>query len=95
MKVRFYPLIIFILILACFSTHAEEPVFETKNKPMDLEEVVVTATRTERTTEEIPAGVSVVTKEKIKDTRMFNLKDALTGIPGVQAESKNGGMIPV
>ncbi|GAB4408465.1 MAG: TonB-dependent receptor PqqU [Thermodesulfovibrionales bacterium] len=55
-----------------------------------LEEVVVTATRTERTTEEIPAGVSVVTREDIEDTRMFNVKDAMTGIPGVQAESRNG-----
>ncbi|PKN17302.1 MAG: TonB-dependent receptor [Deltaproteobacteria bacterium HGW-Deltaproteobacteria-6] len=72
---------------AFFYAYAAEP----GNKQMDLEEVVVTATRTERTTEEIPAGVSVVTKEKINDTRMFNLKEALTGIPGVQSESKNGG----
>ena len=87
MKARVYPLMIFILTLICSPVHAAEP----KNKPMDLEEVVVTATRTERTAEEIPAGVSVVTKEKIRDTRMFNLKEVLTGIPGVQSESKNGG----
>ena len=91
MKLRLYPLIVFLLVLACFFAHAEEPAQEQKAKTMDLEDVVVTATRTERTTEDIPAAVSVVTKEKIKDTRMFNLKDALTGIPGVQAESKNGG----
>ncbi len=87
MKVKSSLLIILILMLICFHTYAAEP----GNKQMDLDEVVVTATRTERTTEEIPAGVSVVTKEKIKDTRMFNLKEALTGIPGVQSESKNGG----
>ncbi len=62
---------------------------EEKTEQM-LEEVVVTATRTERATEEIPAGVSVITKQEIEDTRMFNVKDALIGTPGVQAESRNG-----
>jgi iron complex outermembrane recepter protein len=56
-----------------------------------LEAAVVTATRTERKTDEIPAGVSVVSKEDIKNTRMFGIKEALTGIAGVQAETKNGG----
>jgi len=68
---------------------AEEKAGETETEQR-LEEVVVTATRTERTTEEIPAGVSAVSKEDIKNTRMFNVKDALTGIAGVQAESRNG-----
>ncbi|MDH4231870.1 MAG: TonB-dependent receptor [Nitrospirota bacterium] len=57
----------------------------------ELEEINVTATRTERTTKEIPAGTNTVTKEDIKNTRMFNLKEALTGISGVQSETKNGG----
>ncbi|MGQ3685710.1 MAG: TonB-dependent receptor [Candidatus Loosdrechtia sp.] len=61
-----------------------------KKEDVRLEEVVITATRTERTTEEIPASVSTVTKEDIKNTRMFNLREALTGIPGVQAETRNG-----
>jgi iron complex outermembrane receptor protein len=64
---------------------------ETAVKPEQLEEVVVTATRTERATEEIPAGVSAVTKEDIKNTRLFGIKEALTGLSGVQSESRNGG----
>ena len=64
---------------------------EEKTKKEQLEEISVTATRTERTKEEIPAGVSTVTKEDIKNTRMFGIKEAITGIPGVQSESKNGG----
>lgn len=91
MRMRLLFMISIILMFVGSGLCAEEPARETRDKSMELEEVVVTATRTERSTEEIPAGVSVVTKEKIKDTRMFNLKDALTGIPGVQAESKNGG----
>jgi iron complex outermembrane receptor protein len=60
-------------------------------KKKELEEITVTATRTERTTEEIPAGVTVVTKEEIKDMRMFGVREALTGVAGVQSETKNGG----
>jgi iron complex outermembrane receptor protein len=75
------------LLLIGPSAQAQEPA----EKPMVLDEVVVTATRTERATEEIPAGISVVTKEDIQDTRMFGLKEALSGLSGVQSESKNGG----
>ncbi|MBI5141983.1 MAG: TonB-dependent receptor [Nitrospirae bacterium] len=60
-------------------------------KTQKLEEVVVTGTRTERTTEEVPAAVTAVTKEEIADTRMFGIKEALDGIAGVQSETKNGG----
>jgi iron complex outermembrane recepter protein len=87
MKILLCPIISFMLLLLCIPAQAEEP----KQKRMELDEVVVTATRTERTTEETPAAVSVVTKEEINDTRMFGLKEALTGLPGVQSESKNGG----
>lgn len=64
---------------------------EKAKKAEHLEEVVVTATRTERATEEVPAAVTVVTKEDIKDNRMFGVSEALTGIAGVQSETKNGG----
>lgn len=56
-----------------------------------LDEVSVTATREARTTREVPQAIAVVGKEKIEKKRMFNLKEALEGIPGVQADSKNGG----
>jgi iron complex outermembrane receptor protein len=56
-----------------------------------LDEVSVTATREARSTREVPQAISVVGKDQIEKKRMFNLKEALEGIPGVQAESKNGG----
>ena len=60
-------------------------------KEVQLEEVSVTATRTERKTEEIPASVSVVSEEKLKYKPMLNIYDALQGIPGVNIASKNQG----
>ena len=56
-----------------------------------LDEVSVTATREARTTREVPQAIAVVGKDIIEKKRMFNLKEALEGIPGVQADSKNGG----
>lgn len=64
------------------------PVERTKER---LDEVVVTATRTERTIEEIPAGVSSISPEDIRNTRMFGLSEAIQGTSGVQSETKNGG----
>jgi iron complex outermembrane receptor protein len=56
-----------------------------------LDEVSVTATRAERATKDVPQSISVVGAERIDEEKMFNIKDALQGIPGVLAESKNGG----
>lgn len=57
----------------------------------ELDDVMVTATRTERKTEDISAGVSVVPPEQIENSRMIGIKEALQGLPGVQSETKNGG----
>ncbi len=57
----------------------------------ELPEVSVTATRTERETKDVPASVTVIGKEKIGQTPMFNLQDALSGTPGVNITSRNQG----
>jgi iron complex outermembrane receptor protein len=58
---------------------------------MRLEEVSVTATREARATRDVPASITVVGKQQIEDSKMFNIKDALMGVPGVLIDSKNGG----
>jgi iron complex outermembrane receptor protein len=60
-------------------------------KDVELKEVSVTATRTERKTEDVPASVSVIGKEKIQDKPMLNLYDALQGVPGVNITPRNQG----
>jgi iron complex outermembrane receptor protein len=63
--------------------HAEE---EKK-----LDEISVTATREARATAEVPQAIAVVGKEALEEKKMFNVKEALQGIPGVLIDSKNGG----
>jgi len=57
----------------------------------ELDEVSVTATRIERKTAEVPSNIAVVTEEQMNDTKMFNVKEALAGIPGVLIETTNQG----
>lgn len=56
-----------------------------------LDELSVTATRTARGTKEVPASITVISSERIDNEKMFNIKDALQGTPGVQINSANGG----
>jgi iron complex outermembrane receptor protein len=56
-----------------------------------LDEISVTATREERATKEVPSNIAVIGKQKIDQEKMFNIKDAIQGTPGVLIDSKNGG----
>lgn len=77
--------IIMALLALPLSVDAEEPVSQ------EFEEIVVTATRTERKSAEVPAAVSVVTEEQLEDMPLLGPREALTGLPGVQAETRNNG----
>lgn len=79
------------VVLAASALAANVMAAETKEQKQQLDDVVVTATRTERKTDEVAAGISVVSKENIQNSRMFGIKEALTGLSGVQSETKNGG----
>jgi len=51
-----------------------------------LDAVVVTATRSERLSLDVPASVGVVTRDEIRDTQLrINLSESLSRIPGVVA----------
>jgi len=52
--------------------------------PVDLEELVVTATATERQLRDAPASLSVITREQLEKRPVQDLEDALCGTPGLQ-----------
>ena len=72
---------------------ASSPVFseETEKQVHMLEEICVTATRLEKQTLNVPASVAIADEEEIENTRMFNIKEVLEGMPGVLIESPNQG----
>lgn len=64
------------------AAHAEDARFD---------EISITATREARASAEVPQAIAVVGKEDLAEKKMFNIKEALQGIPGVFVDSKNGG----
>ena len=73
------------------TTTAAFPLLAQDADNVKLDEVSVTATRTERGTKEVPSSITVISSERIDNEKMFNIKDAIQGTPGVQINSKNGG----
>ncbi len=67
------------------------PLMAQEGSAVKLDEVSVTATRSERGTKEVPASITVISSERIENEKMFNIKDGIQGTPGVQINSKNGG----
>jgi len=73
------------------STTASFPLMAQDAINTQLDEISVTATRTERGTKEVPASITVIGAKRIENEKMFNIKDAIQGTPGVQINSSNGG----
>lgn len=59
-------------------------------EPVNLAPVVVTATRTEQSVEEVASSVSVVTAEDIAATGAVTVKEALRAIPGLDVTTQGG-----
>src|SRR6185437_9240536 len=58
--------------------------------PVNLPDVMVTATRTPLPIEQIPAGVTVITRERIETHGYNTLIDALSDVPGVHVSPAGG-----
>ena len=76
-----------VLVAALYGTAA----MAANTEVVNVDDVSVTATREARATKDVPQAISVIGKDQIDAARMFNVKDALQGTPGVLVESKNGG----
>ena len=56
----------------------------------NLDEIVVTATKTERSIDSLAASVSVITKEEIQKSAAYRVDDLLRELPGVTVRSYHG-----
>jgi iron complex outermembrane receptor protein len=75
----------------CLALLAVPAAIVAEDRPELGEEISVTATRAPRRTRDVPQAIAVVGKDVIDDKVVFNVKDVVTGTPGVLIESKNGG----
>ena len=74
--------IISALILP-ITTYAEETVIP--------DTITVTATRSERSSAEVPESIAIIDQKRLEQEKMYNIADALKGTPGVLIESTSGG----
>ena len=66
---------------------------EEVKKPVEMEQMVVTATNTPINVQEVPASINVVTWEDMKlRARTDNFYDAIRNVPGVHATTMVGAM---
>ena len=81
-----------VIVLPCGSSavYAEETTNDAEIQAFNLEEVVVTATRTENKLIDTAANVSVVTADEIEKRNYQSAADALKDVPGVRV-TYNGG----
>jgi outer membrane receptor for ferrienterochelin and colicins len=62
--------------------------FELEEDVLDLEQIVVTATRTEHFIKDVPVRTEVITAKAIENKNAVNIYQALEGVPGVRVESQ-------
>ena len=75
---------IFLLLLTPAIAGAQDEANDPNTPPAAVEQVVVTATRTEQPIADVPAAISVVGSEDIQDARAtVSLSESLSRVPGV------------
>jgi len=87
----------FVLLLALpaigmakeYTTGEDEEKTKEEKKAVKLEDMTVTATKTEYALGDVPGSVSVITKQEIKDANIESAADALRWVTGVRL--KKGG----
>lgn len=80
----------FSILSALSSTFALAEDNATVSKETEGYDVIsVTATRIERGTKEVAGAIDVIDSKRIESEKMFNIKDAIQGTPGVLIDSKN------
>jgi vitamin B12 transporter len=60
-------------------------------EPVELDPIIVTATRTAQTANEALASVTVITREEIERRQVQSVQEVLRGVPGLHI-SNNGGL---
>jgi outer membrane cobalamin receptor len=56
----------------------------------DFDEIVVTATKTEKSIKKVSASISVITREMIEESPLSSITDILSTLPGVSVEKRSG-----
>lgn len=87
---------LFLMLLLALGSRAAEPsapAQETSEEVIQLEPVVVTATRTEQQLKEVSANVTVLTKEDIQQSAAQTIDDLLRQVPGFSLFRRSSSLV--
>ncbi|MCU7942316.1 MAG: TonB-dependent receptor [Candidatus Thiodiazotropha sp. (ex Cardiolucina cf. quadrata)] len=84
-----YPLIISLTLFHLSISAADETEVAEPDIVDGYDIISVTASRVERRTQDVAGSIDVIDAERIESEKMFNIKDAIQGSPGVLINSKN------
>ncbi|MBW2023119.1 MAG: TonB-dependent receptor, partial [Deltaproteobacteria bacterium] len=73
----------FLLLMGLLPCQAEEADEGAHEKVIPLEKIVVTATKTEKTLEDVPGSVTVIDKEEMKKKNIETVDDVLNSLSGL------------
>jgi len=76
--------ILLLLVLLTFASTAF-----AEEKDLKLEEIVVTATKTPHTLEDVPVETTLITKEEIENSNVKNVSEILRYVPGFYIQGEN------
>ena len=79
-----------LILLSTGLVLAEEDEQSRAPQTKEMEELVVTATKTEKTLADVPASVSVITQEDLAKQNIKTLDEALRVSPGIFAKRTKG-----
>ncbi len=80
----YYLIIIFLSLILTSQTYAEE------NLPIELEPVVVTASKIEEPISEVPASIDVITRQELEEKQILTLDEAIQATTGLDITGKGG-----
>ena len=80
-----FVLVLTLSLLGVFST---DYAYSQEEEVVELGEVVITGTKTEKRVKDAPVRTEVITSKEIEDKGATNLYEALEGIPGIRVEQQ-------
>lgn len=81
---------LFLCVMSASFVQADALTLDSENDPKQLERVIVTATRTAKTANDVISSVKVITREDIVKSQAQSVPDLLKGLAGVHV-TQNGG----
>ncbi len=88
MKSKHVLLTLLFFLTVCDIARAEDK--QLSSNVVRLEPIVVTASRTEKSLSDVPASMSVITKEDIENSNVRIVPDALKNLEGIYAYDSSG-----